>query len=642
METVIQIIFAFIALGILVFIHEFGHYWVALKVKMNVEVFSIGFGRPIYSWTRKGVKWQIGWLPFGGYVKIAGADLGKNANNDVPGSYFGAKPFDRLKVAIAGPLANLILAFLIFVVIWMSGGREKLFSEFTQYIGWVDQSSQVYEDGLRPGDILKSYNNTPYEGIKDLVFAGLFSDQPLTLKGFNVSKENLKMTPFQYTISPYPLKNGADGLRTYGILSPASFLIYERFPNNEENPLPSGSPMQNSGIEYGDRIVWVDGSLVFSQEEISFLINEPKILLSVERAGKRFFAKIPRIPISDLRLNSDMKEELSDWRYLAKLKDKFSSLYFVPYSLTIDCVVEDRLNFIDPETSSHLSKIKALSSVDTSLEKGDKIIAVGKTPVTSAADLLSALQTKEALVIVQKNFKSEKNPSWKIADKFFNQVPLVHDVNEMADLVANGSPITTYKELALLNPVTPKTEQNFALTDEQKAQYAAQILQARKAINEINDPQKRINDLQRLENGLKTLRLGIGLQDVKVNYNPNPFILFENVFTETWHTLVALVSGYINPKMLSGPVGIVRVIQHGWSVSINEALFWIAAISINLGFLNLLPIPVLDGGYILISLFEMITGRKVKPKTLERIIIPFVVLLIGFLIFVTYFDLMRL
>ncbi len=110
-----------------------------------------------------------------------------------------------------------------------------------------------------------------------------------------------------------------------------------------------------------------------------------------------------------------------------------------------------------------------------------------------------------------------------------------------------------------------------------------------------------------------------------MNYNPAPWTLFGAVFTETWQTLKALITGYLNPKWLSGPVGIVQVLHHGWQLGVKEALFWLGAISVNLGFLNLLPIPILDGGYICLSLWELITRRKLKAKTMERLIIPFVV-----------------
>jgi regulator of sigma E protease len=93
---------------------------------------------------------------------------------------------------------------------------------------------------------------------------------------------------------------------------------------------------------------------------------------------------------------------------------------------------------------------------------------------------------------------------------------------------------------------------------------------------------------------------------------------------------------------MSGPVGIVEVIHHSWGVGIKEVLFWMGLISLNLGFLNLLPIPVLDGGHICFSLVEMVTKRPIKAKTMERLIIPFVVLLVALFVYLTYNDLLRL
>jgi regulator of sigma E protease len=127
-----------------------------------------------------------------------------------------------------------------------------------------------------------------------------------------------------------------------------------------------------------------------------------------------------------------------------------------------------------------------------------------------------------------------------------------------------------------------------------------------------------------------------------VEYNPNPLALFGKVFEEIWHTLKALFTGSLNPKWMSGPIGIVQVVHDHSMVSLKEALFWLGAISLNLGVLNLLPLPVLDGGTICFAFYELITGRRLKTKTLEKLIIPFALLLIGFFIFLTYHDLTRL
>jgi regulator of sigma E protease len=71
-------------------------------------------------------------------------------------------------------------------------------------------------------------------------------------------------------------------------------------------------------------------------------------------------------------------------------------------------------------------------------------------------------------------------------------------------------------------------------------------------------------------------------------------------------------------------------------------LFWLGTISLNLAILNLLPLPVLDGGYVLLSLFELVTGRRLKLETIEKIVLPFAVLLILLLLYLTYNDVVRL
>src|SRR3990172_6843226 len=137
--NILYIILAIIGLGFLIFIHEMGHYFVAKRNKMKIEVFSIGFGKAIFSWMVGDVKWQICMLPFGGYVKIAGMQKeGRLEPYEIKDGYFAKKPLSRISVALAGPLTNLIFALVAFSFIWAVGGRNKSFSEYTKKIGYVD------------------------------------------------------------------------------------------------------------------------------------------------------------------------------------------------------------------------------------------------------------------------------------------------------------------------------------------------------------------------------------------------------------------------------------------------------------------------------------------------------------------------
>ena len=368
MESFIYVLLAILGLSFLIFIHELGHYFMARRVGMRVETFSIGFGKPILSWVRDGVKWQIGWLLFGGYVKIAGTDIEKDQDPyAVPDGFFGKSPWDRIKVAFMGPFVNLVFALLVFGLIWAADGREKNFSEFTSKIGWVDPKSDLYAQGVRPGDEIASYNDHQYEGAKDHLYLPMTSVGPgIRVKGYKVDYEKGEKKPFEYNARKYPHPSSMDkGIVTAGIVQTGSFIIYNRLSDGAENPLPEGSPLEGSGIQYGDRIVWVDGELVFSPTQLDHILNEGRALLTVKRGDAVFLKRVPRVSIQELRLDSGMREELTDWQFAAQLNGiRFQNLFMIPYNLNNEGVVEGRVKFIDKENEEQVFNKNLFSDLE--------------------------------------------------------------------------------------------------------------------------------------------------------------------------------------------------------------------------------------------------------------------------------------
>ena len=121
-ESILYAILAILGLGFLVCIHELGHFWVARRKGMKVEAFAIGFGKPLYTWEHNGVKWQIGCLPFGGYVKIAGMQKeGSREPYEIADGFFSKKPWARIQVALAGPLVNIAFSIVVFSLIESAG-----------------------------------------------------------------------------------------------------------------------------------------------------------------------------------------------------------------------------------------------------------------------------------------------------------------------------------------------------------------------------------------------------------------------------------------------------------------------------------------------------------------------------------------
>ena len=168
------ILIAFVAaLGPLVFFHELGHYLVARWFKIPAEVFSIGFGREIAGWTdRRGTRWKIGWLPLGGYVRFVG-DMSPASNpaelESIPIEHrdtaFQVRPvWQRFLVVLAGPVANFLLAILIFAIFFALLGIPRT----PNLVGSVRPGSTAAQIGLQPGDRIVEIDGQRVSRFEDI------------------------------------------------------------------------------------------------------------------------------------------------------------------------------------------------------------------------------------------------------------------------------------------------------------------------------------------------------------------------------------------------------------------------------------------------------------------------------------------
>ncbi len=620
-----------LGLGAVVFVHELGHYIMARRVGMTVEVFSIGFGKAIISWKHKGVKWKLGWIPFGGYVKIKGTEKeGDIEPSEIPDGFFGKKPIDRIKVALAGPMMNIVAALLVFMMIWALGGRDKTFSEYTSKIGWIDTQSELYAHGIRPGDEIVSYNGYNYKSSKDHIYAAMVAKNGVTVEGNIVDDMTKAKKPFSYTVETYQHPGALDkGILTAGVLGAAQHMIFDGKIFGGEDPFPKGSPMKDSGIQHGDRILWVDGETVYSQQHMSHVINDEKALLTVERENTIVLVRVPKKNIAKYKLSKSQENDISDWHNAGDNEGKAADSIFIPYEITSKGIVKESLNVIDGKEG------------DNTLERGDVIVAVDGKPVQRAYEIFEALQKKQVYIIVERNAEAQKKVSWKDADNIFDKDIDTKDLLAIINSIGTEKNITSSGNLHLLTPVVPK-HHNEMYTQEERVLIEEMIAKQKHEIEKIADTEMRERAFKELENQAQQKILGIAvLRDKSVNYNPTPFVLLANIGQEIYRTVHALVAGYISPKWFAGPLGIVRVIHYGWTLGIKEALFWLAFISCNLAMVNLIPLPALDGGHVVMSLVEMITKKPLKAKTMERLIFPFMMLLMALLVYLTYQDIYR-
>jgi regulator of sigma E protease len=152
----VNILWFAVGLIVLVIIHEAGHMVVAKWCGMRVERFSVFMGRPLLSWTRGETQYAVGWLPIGGYVKISGMLRGEDIPPEVEHrAYYNAPVWKRITTILAGPAVNIVLAAILFVVVfWLPGGPVQI----TDRVDTVASGSPALAAGLQPGDRLVSVN----------------------------------------------------------------------------------------------------------------------------------------------------------------------------------------------------------------------------------------------------------------------------------------------------------------------------------------------------------------------------------------------------------------------------------------------------------------------------------------------------
>jgi regulator of sigma E protease len=161
-----------VALMVIVFVHEYGHYKVARLCGVNIEAFSIGFGKEITGWYDKhGTRWKLCWIPLGGYVKFEGdanaaskPDAAQAEAARTPGNFHGKPVWQRAAVVVAGPLANFVLAILIFAAAFALVGVPVTEPRIDEILS----GSAAEKAGLRPGDVFVSVDGSDIETFSDL------------------------------------------------------------------------------------------------------------------------------------------------------------------------------------------------------------------------------------------------------------------------------------------------------------------------------------------------------------------------------------------------------------------------------------------------------------------------------------------
>lgn len=525
-----------ILLSTVVLFHELGHFLVGKYFKIGIEAFSVGFGRAIIKIRKGETDYRINWIPFGGYVKFVGEGPDEELDEDQKEKALNLRPpYQKALVVFAGPFMNMVLAFLIFSIMFLVGFPTK-----TTRIGYVAPDTPAFAAGLVPGDKILAVNDKPVWRWDDMSheieeFAGIETALTVDRGG---EKLTVKVTP-----------KAAPKMNILGITEDKGVIGVSE---NGMRPL-LGLPARDSiaalaGLKTGDLLIKIDGKLIHFQQSMKRVLADGQphsleVVVNADQPEKDWTTKTVNLPASGGMGMESYGIEYADL-YIHKVED---------------------------DSPAKTAGILA----------GDKILTVAGTPVYDWQPFSEMIQ--------------------KSADK-----PLDFSV------LRNGQPVDLQ--------ITPELKKEKDLMGETQSFgrigiYRSVAFQPPELISE-----RHLNPLKIMARGF----------DLSWYWSVITLKAFVYIFT-----------GDVSPKAVGGPITIAVMAGETAKLGVFPFFLLMAIISLNLAVINLVPIPILDGGHIAFFMVEMVRGKPLSPIIMDVAARVGMVLLGLMVIFVLYNDFSR-
>lgn len=541
----------FILLGLLIFVHELGHFLVAKYFNVRVETFSLGFGRKILSWKKGETTYCLSLIPLGGYVKMFGDD----PNAEVPESErdraFLHKPvMQRIAVVLAGPLMNLFFAVLVFTVIGAVGENQP-----GPFAGDVPVDSKAYEAGFRSGDKITAINGEPVStwlqvrkkieamGGKALEFTVERSGeaQPLKLDAAVTFGENENIFSSDRQVGTIQGLGMESRSALVGVSDPKS-------------------PAAQAGVQTLDLIVSIDG------KKIAYWRDLQPALQEAVAAGK-----------------TELALEVRDLEHEDKAESTRKLTLNLPAGADAQSDLPALLGLEPAELYIYQTKKDSPAAKAGVLPK-DKVVKVGGEPVTAWNDVL-------------------------------NRVKSFDPSSEGLDFtVVRAGEEHTFK-------IRPEMTKLMTMKGQEESRFTVGISSG--FVQMGPEPV-----FHRIHGPLNLVQHGI-----KETMNWTEFVVM---------SMVRLIQGDVSAKNIGGVITIGRVAAHSFEAGLSTFLRTMAIISINLFLLNLLPIPILDGGHLVFYTYEGIRGAPMSMRKMELAQQIGLMILMCLMVFAFYNDITNL
>ncbi|HEV7968502.1 MAG TPA: RIP metalloprotease RseP [Candidatus Acidoferrales bacterium] len=274
-DFLIMIVSVSVVLGVMVLVHEWGHFIVAKSFGVRVEIFSIGFGTRLWGFKRGDTDYRISALPLGGYVKMAGDNPLEERKGD-PDEFLSKPRWQRVLIALAGPAMNIILSVILVAGIYMRGSKQPAFLDRPMVLAGVLDDSPAQKAGLMPGDHITSVN-----GVSNPTWDRAQLELMSTLPG--------------HALSVVADRNGQQ--LSFSVPSAASVEEVYGYPQDHlvVSAVSPGTPAERSGLMAGDIITKVNGIELANGAEFPPIVDKSHsqpLDLEVQRGDRTLHLQI--------------------------------------------------------------------------------------------------------------------------------------------------------------------------------------------------------------------------------------------------------------------------------------------------------------------------------------------------------------
>lgn len=658
--SIYGIILAIFTLGFLIFIHELGHFLAARRCGIRVEKFSIGFGPSLIGFKRGDTEYCISLIPFGGFVKMTGEN--PEERTGAPDEFTSAPVSHRIFVAIAGPAMNVVFGVIVFSLIYLISGEYVRKSLETTQIGHIVDGSPAEIARLQPGDTLISINGKRLKDWGDLRMAvAINPDEELDIEIIRNGK-----TQTLHNVKTETKEIKARKIGQLGVSPKQEVMI---------SYVEKGGRAAKSGLEAGDLIDKVNGKTIYTYTDFNEIAKQnhgDTIQLGIRRG---FMFDIEMISDQDLskgsiprqlrRMFNEYNEALSRDAAISVSEDgggwKITDLDRV-YTLQKG---DDKIN-VFKDTGGFLVKelhvdwqliVGAISKDsyihDEGIRFGDRLISIDGVPVENV--VFDQKIQELAKIHLDQPVEFEFHRDLLLRSELRNDSLYSDDPEKVSDFVRQQADIHQV-QLPPNFTLENEGEGQFLLKTNDGEVYAeVRIADGKLSVHYPNSqtftamlklmPSEDSESL--LAKDLPTISTIGGLaltEPVRVTkYN---FVTAWGRGIEESYSMVAqavsmvghLVTGEVSPELLSGPVGIVSATAESARFGFRELIYFAGFISVNLAFVNLLPIPIADGGQILFFVIEKLRGKPLSIRKQLRIQQVSIVLIIGLFLYITWYD----